>query len=191
MELKAKRYFSKVAGAHYTMPDGFQIFFHHGFYDFNPEKFKGEKVAISIMNGNMHPAHGQDRAEVYQAELEYLVNSGNPLIFDQEHAGVIVQAMPDALNPSRVAKSEAEIAAQDQRLATLAGRVTGESDNVNDGQITDPNASTVDAALRNVVFKEVGPGANTGAAAAREAAAKRLAEQQATTAQAQNKTNMS
>ncbi len=150
MELKAKRYFSRIPGAHFTMPDGFQIFLE---------------------------------------ELEHLVNSGNPLIFDQEHAGAIVQPLPDGLDPSKVAKSEAEINAQDQRLASGGGRVTGDV-NKGEGQITDPNASTVDAELRNVVFKETGPGVGSPAAMARAAAAKRAAEQQATTAASQNKTGM-
>lgn len=189
MELKAKRYFSRIPGAHFTMPDGYQIFFLHGFYDFDPAKFKDEKVSIAVMNGNTHPAHDRDKARVYQEELEHLVNSGNPLIFDQEHAGVIVQPMPADLDPSKVAKSEAEISAQDQRLAAVTSRVTGDT-NKGEGQITDPNASTVDAELRNVVFKEVGPGSGSAAVAARAAAARRTAEQQATTAATQNKTGM-
>jgi hypothetical protein len=76
--MQAKRYFSKIAGSKFVMPDGHEITFAHGFYDFDPAKFAGETINIAAMNGQVHVSNGKPKAEVYFQELEHLVKNNNP-----------------------------------------------------------------------------------------------------------------
>jgi hypothetical protein len=162
-----KRYFSKVPGAKFIFPDGFEIQFLHGHYDFDSEQHVGT-VNIPAMNAQLHQAHGRPKADVYFEELEHLVKSGNPLIYDPEHLTGVAQVLPPELDPTKNAHSEASIARVDASLANVKGRVLGELNPAGTGAPSDVNASTVDANLQKQVFKPaVGPGAAAAAAAAR------------------------
>jgi len=181
-----KRYFSRVPGATYIFQDGHQIFFNHGRFDFDAADYAG-----TFLSGNeKHPLNGQVKWKVYQDELEHLVKTKNPLIFDQGNLPTDLQ-LPKELDPTRNAQSEASIQAIDATMR--ASRNIRETGDVNQsaqaGQVTDVNQSTVDITLQKAVLspKMTGPGANSAVDAARAAAAARLA----TTAAAQNKNGMS
>lgn len=166
MEVKAKRFFSKVAGSQYIMPDGFAVVFAHGHYDFDPAKHSGT-VNIPAMNGQSHAMHGKPKAQVYFEELEHLVTSNNPLVFDQEHLTGVAATLPAELDPTKNAHSEADVARAESALARTPGRVTGEPNNGSNGSPSDVNASTIDPKLQQQVFKPVGPGAAAAVAAAK------------------------
>lgn len=185
--MEAKRFFSKIAGATFIMPDGHTIQFVHGIFDFDPENYKDEVVNIPAMNGQIHAAHGKPKAEVYFQELQHLVKTNNPLVFDPEHIAGVNAQLPAEIDPSRNAHSEASILAAERLQATVTGRVTGDANNgIGNGQPTDVNASTVDTNLQKQVFKPAtGPGASAAVAAARARAA-----QQAATVQANAKNNV-
>jgi hypothetical protein len=174
MQVTTKRFFSKVAGAKYIFADGHEIQFRHGHYDFDPEQHVGT-VNIPAMNGQLHQAHGRPKAEVYFEELQYLVTSGNPLIFDQDHLGGVSAPLPAEIDPSKNAHSEASIARVDAALANVKGRVTGEANAAGNGAPTDVNQSTIDPALQRAVFKPVGPGASAAVAAAKARSAQQAA----------------
>lgn len=174
---KVKRFFSKVPGSQFIMPDGFAVVFAHGHFDFDPSKYVGT-VNIPAMNGQVHVAHGKPKAQIYWEELEGLVNSNNPLVFDQDHLTGVAAVLPPELDPKLNAHSEAEIARAESALSRIPGRITGEVNNPGPGAgaPTDVNASTVDPKLQAQVFKPVGPGAAAAAAAAAKARATQAAQ---------------
>lgn len=165
---QAKRFFSKVAGSQFIMPDGFAIVFAHGHFDFDPEKYTGT-VNIPAMNGQVHAAHGKPKSQIYWEELEHLVNNNNPLVFDQEHLTGVSEPLPAELDPKRNAHSEAEVARAESALSRVPGHLTGEANIAGPGAgvPSDVNQSTIDPKLQAQVFKPVGPGAAAAVAAAR------------------------
>lgn len=184
----AKRYFSKIPGSKYIFQDGSEIIFHHGRHDFNPDDYPGPFISQS----EKHPLNGQPKAKVYQDELEYLCKSGNPLIFDQGNIPVDIK-LPDRLDPTRNAQSEANVQRQDAALRT-AGKVVemGEVNSGGDGRPSDPNVSAVDPALQAALFnsKTTGHGASK-IEQLKAAALDRQNHQTSVTAGAQNKNGMS
>lgn len=152
MEAQAKRYYSKIPGAKFIFPDGVEIHFNYGFFDFKPEEYPGNYLGAS----DKDPRNGRIKAEIYQEELEAVLKQkgGNPLLFDQtqiQTLGAGPRPIPtdDPRNPGKniadLARSEAEVSAQDQTLAGVKSRETGD---VNAGVIAtgggDPNSSTID-----------------------------------------------
>jgi hypothetical protein len=176
-----KRYFSRVPGSNFTFPDGVQIHFLHGRFDFHPKDFPGNFIS----NNKEHPNNGKPRAEVYFDELEYLVKNNNPLVFEQGKLPDGLE-LPDGLNPAKNAQSESAIMQADAALAGK-GKVHGEL-NVGTGQPTDVNSSSVDRELQKVVFGTTGPGSSKVEQLRAEAAQR--THQQAITAGAQNKNGM-
>lgn len=154
-----KRYFSKVAGSKFIQPDGFEMFFTYGFYNFKVAHFKDEIYMAQGQQGDKDPRNGKTKAEVYFNELEAVVNQrgGNPLFYTMEQVSSLDQApvpipttIPDQdgklVNISGLARSEAEIAAGDAALANTRHREVGE---LNRGATqTNVNESTADPALR-------------------------------------------
>lgn len=182
-----KRYFSRIPGAHYTFPDGHQIHFLYGYFDFDSSKFPGKFMSTL----KEHPLNGQPKWKIYFDELEYLVTSGNPLVFDQNTVAQDFK-LPKELDPSLNARSEAEIARQDGAILNSGKRVN-ETGDVNKGSYGggDVNASTVDHELAAVVLGKgniVGPGASKADQIKAAAAAR---TQQATTAVVQNSNGVS
>lgn len=179
-----KRYFSKVPGSVFTFPDGRQIQFLHGKFDFHPDDF----VGTFISNNKEHPHNGKPLAEVYFNELEYLVKNNNPLIFEQ---GKLPDGLklPEGLDPTKNAQSEISIQKVDAALAGR-GRETGD---LNKGvtQPSDVNASAVDKELQNIVLgsSATGPGASKVQQLRAEAAAR--SHQTAQTASVQNPNGVS
>lgn len=155
-----KRYYSKIPGSVYTFADGHQIQFLHGRFDFKPSEYQDTFFVAPVNNQASHPMNGKTRAEAYFSELEYLVNTGNPLIFQQ--GSNPVESMPEGLNPAKNALSEAELAAAEQKLKGI-GLVTRETGDVNAGPVSsDVNSSAIDKDLQNVILRTaaVGPGAS-------------------------------
>lgn len=154
--MQPKRYFSKVPGSVYTFPDGVQVQFLHGKFDFDPKDFPGSFIS----NNEKHPLNGKSSAEVYFDELEYLVKNNNPLIFEQ---GKLPDGLtlPAGLDPSKNAQSEANIQRVDAALAGK-GHETGDL-NKGSSSTSDVNASTLDRELQQVVLgssSAIGPGAS-------------------------------
>lgn len=151
-----KRYYSKVSGARYIMPDGQEILFIGGRYDFHPDNFPGHFTAATF-NNQTDPRNGQSKAKIYQDELEHLVKTGNPLIYDADHASNFVasNSLPPLLDPTKNAQSEAQIQATDSRLPK--GVVTGDLNvAANPGTVSDPNASTASPDLQQMFAKAAG-----------------------------------
>jgi hypothetical protein len=154
-----KRYFSKVAGAKFIQPDGTEVFFRYGFYDFKVKDFGDEIYMAQGQQGDKDPRNGKTKAEVYFNELEAVVNQrgGNPLFYTMEQVSGLANTpdpMPKAVpnkdgklvDISGLARSEAEIAAGDASLAGTRHREVGE---LNRGPTqTNANDSTADPALR-------------------------------------------
>lgn len=180
-----KRYFSKIAGSCYTFPDGFQIHFHHGRYDFNSNNFPGEFVG-AVVNGKDHPLTGKPLWQVYFDELEYLVNTGNPLVFQQGSLPVDT-VLPPQIDPTKNAQSEAAVKQADASMfAKGTIREMGELNKAPSTGPSDPNASAVDRELQSRLLspKSVGPGA------AKAAELRAQAEAKALTQHTQNTTGM-
>src|SRR5258708_586455 len=150
--MEAKRYYSKIPGAKFIFPDGVEIHFNYGFFDFKPEEYVGKYLG----NSKEDPRNGMLKAEVYQGELEAVLKQrgGNPLLFDISQVQSLASApkpipTDDPHRPGKdiadLARSEAEVSSQDQTLAGVRSRETGD---VNSGAIVtsggDPNASTID-----------------------------------------------
>ncbi len=150
--MEAKRYYSKIPGAKFIFPDGVEIHFNYGFFDFKPEEYVGKYLG----NSKEDPRNGMLKAEVYQGELEAVLKQrgGNPLLFDMSQVQGLATApkpipVDDPHRPGKkiddLARSEAEVSSQDQTLAGVRSRETGD---VNSGAIVtsggDPNASTID-----------------------------------------------
>lgn len=181
-----KRYFSKVPGSHYTFPDGHQIHFHHGRFDFDSRDFPGEFVG-AVVNGKDHPLTGRPLWKVYFDELEYLVTSGNPLVFQQGTLPVD-SILPDRLDPRKNAQSEQQIQQTDAKMRATGNITEYGEPNKATGTTgpTDVNSSAIDKDLQEALLKpkQVGP----GAARAEQLRAEREAKIQ--TQAAQNSTGM-
>lgn len=166
--MQPKRYFSKVPGSVYTFPDGVQVQFLHGKFDFDPKDFPG----LFVSNNEKHPLNGKPRAQVYFDELEYLVKNNNPLVFEQ---GKLPDGLtlPAGLDPAKNAQSEASIQRTDAALAGR-GKETGDL-NAGSTATSDVNASTLDRELQQVVLgssSATGPGASKVEQLRKEAAAR-------------------
>src|SRR5258708_26850423 len=150
--MEAKRYYSKIPGAKFIFPDGVEIHFNYGFFDFKPEEYVGKYLG----NSKEDSRNGMLKAEVYQGELEAVLKQkgGNPLLFDMSQVQSLASApkpipVDDPARPGKtiadLGRSEAEVSSQDQTLAGVKGRETGD---LNAGAIVasggDPNASTID-----------------------------------------------
>lgn len=183
-----KTYYSKVPGSTYTFQDGHQIQFLHGRFVFNPDNYQDTFLSQS----DKHPLNGKLKADVYFNELEHLVRTGNPLIFDQ--GTLPIAAIPEGFDAARNALSEAARAEQDQALAKVNHREMGEL-NISPagaaGVVTGVNESTVDRDLQNTILapKVTGPGA-AGMSKAEQIKAE-AAARLATTASSQNSNGMS
>lgn len=154
-----KRYFSKVSGAKFIQPDGFEMFFTYGFYNFKVKDFGNEIYMAQGQQGDKDPRNGKLKSEVYFGELEAVVNQrgGNPLFYTQEQVSTLDQAplpIPNKIpnqdgkltDISGLGRSEAEIAAGDASLANTRHREVGE---LNRGPTqTNVNESTADQSLR-------------------------------------------
>lgn len=151
-----KRYYSKVKGAKFIQPDGHEMIFAYGFFEFKDADYQDIYVGASEKD----PRNGKLKSIVYQAELEAILKQkgGNPLFFDQSMVqglsttpSPIPQTGPDG-RAIQNARSAAEIAAQDASLAGTRHQVSGDP---NKGTIEtgggDPNASTLDHNLVKTV----------------------------------------
>lgn len=146
----AKRYFSKIAGSQFIQPDGHQMIFAHGFFDFKPEEYSG----IFLGASEKDPRNGKEKADVYQSELEQVLKQkgGNPLFYDQTQVQELGKLPTPIPKVDQNAKSAEEIQRQDASLAGTKHREAGEA---NRGAVIlgggDVNASTVDHNLRSTV----------------------------------------
>ena len=143
---KPDRFFSRVPGSTYVFGDGTRVIFAHGYLDLSEELFPG---VFHNMAYKDHPDNGKPRYKAYKDELDRLVKEGNPLIFTQE----TVSNLQDLPRPEMNARSEAEIARQDQNLRRIAQTSGGavETGERNTGDF-DPNKSTVDTDLQSRMF---------------------------------------
>lgn len=145
-ENKPERFFSRVPGSTYVFGDGTRVIFAHGYLDLSEELFPGTFHNLAYKD---HPDNGKPRYKAYKEELDRLVKEGNPLIFTQE----TVSNLQELPRPEIQARSEAEIARQDQNLRRIAqtsgGAVETGERNVGD---FDPNKSTVDTDLQARMF---------------------------------------
>lgn len=168
-----KRYFSKIAGSKFIFADGFEIAFHGGRFEFDPAKYPGP-FQCQVLNGQTDPRNGKSCAEVYQAELEYLCASGNPLIFDEPHAvAAVKEDLAKTVGTAANAHSESAVAAGDQKLRAAGAVLTGDA-NLGGGN-SDVNASTLDSALRGHFAAATSPAAKAVAKAKADAAAHNIA----------------
>lgn len=164
-----KTYFSRIPGSHYTFADGHKVHFDFGRFNFDPDDFSGPFLSA-------HPTHsfnGKPKAQVYFDELEYLVNSGNPLVF-QQGTNPVDAILPSILDPKLNAKSEGEIATENARMVAT-GRIkeSGDQNTPATGTVSDPNASAVDHDLRaRLLTDATGPGAGKAAQLRAEAIAR-------------------
>lgn len=156
--MEAKRFFSKIAGARFIMPDGFEITFHGGRFDFEPKKYPGN-ILLQTLNGQTDERNNSPRALVYFNELQNLVDSGNPLIFDEKNAAAAVKQPMAPVATDVNAFSESAILNKDAQIASsgVVGRTTGDA---NTGTSTpgNVNESTIDPNIAAAVLKSVGPG---------------------------------
>lgn len=155
-----KRYFSRVPGSKYTFADGHTIEFAFGRFDFDPEDFE-DMFSVILPAGQRHPFEGRTKAEAYYNELEYLVRTGNPLVFLQ--GGNPIPNLPQGLNPAGNAVAESDLVSAESLLRRGGNiRETGDP-NVGggSGMATDVNTSTVDRGLQDIILapKATGPGA--------------------------------
>jgi len=199
MEVQAKRYYSKIPGAKFIFPDGVEIHFNYGFFDFKPEEYVGNYLGAS----DKDPRNGVPKAEVYQGELEAILKQkgGNPLLFDQSQIqalGVGPQPIPtdDPTRPGKkivdLGKSEGEVSNQDQTLLGVKSRETGDA---NLGAIVtsggDPNQSTIDHNLMRKVAdfnaSQAASVGSTGGVAGGNAAVEKLRAEAAARAQSVSK----
>lgn len=150
--METKRYYSKVAGSKFIMPDGKELFFNHGFHDLKEEDYVGVVCSIAQMNGNPPDRrNGVSCFEVYKAELDTLIKAGNPLLYIQ---GTQPEQLPN-VGADANALSEAK-AVQGEVAMRAAGAVASGDVNHTPGQLTpsDVNASTVDTNLKGMVLKD-------------------------------------
>lgn len=138
------------------MPDGFEIIFAHGFFDLKSEDYEGKVCLINVPTGAAQdPRNGLPAFDVYKAEFDALIKVGNPLLYIQGSQPEALPKVRDSMGRTAAAdehaKSEAELLAGTLAEARVGGVVRGED---NKGVTTsDPNASTVDPALRAAVLK--------------------------------------
>lgn len=150
-EFQTFRYFSKVAGSKFYFADGHEIQFVHGFYDLKEEELQDPFFS----NNEKHTDNGKVRFEVYKRELDGLIKTGNPLLYIQ---GTQPEPLPKPRDSKgRVgvdtnALSEGELATQDAALSGVPNRIAGER-NAGPSR-SDPNASTIDTQLQNIVLRE-------------------------------------
>lgn len=157
------RYFSKVAGSKFIMPDGKELFFMHGFHDLKEADYRGQKFQGNTMQGHEPDRrNGTSTFEVYKQELDALIKAGNPLLYIQ---GSQPEPLP-SVGADANAHTEGDVAKAESLLKNVTHREMGE---VNRGpNQTDVNTSTVDPNLQRQLLAE-----SPAVAAARAAAATR------------------
>lgn len=150
--METKRYFSKVAGSKFIMPDGKELFFNFGFHDLKEEDYVGQICSIAQMNGNPPDRrNGLSCFEVYKAELDTLIKVGNPLLYIQ---GTQPEQLP---NVGADANALSEAKAVQGEAAMLASGAIPSGDVNHTPASTSPsdvNASTVDVNLKGLVLKD-------------------------------------
>lgn len=180
MIYETKRYYSRIAGSKVIMPDGKELYFYHGFHDLKEEDYIDEICRINPVAGQEPDIrNGKKAFEVYKAELDFLIKTGNPLLYIQ---GTQPEPLPK-IGADKNALSETEVLAAQARERSMGGSVTGDA---NTGSIgfSDPNSSTVDPTLRGIILKErpinVAAKNENNSNAARVAAARQAAAQKGT-----------